>query len=391
MKIMFFCWAHEIEVELLYVAKYLAHLPQQFVVAPLVRFEDKQRYTEALQALAESGAYIEVAPIYLKSPNISFFNLLNPNVAVRDFLSISKVIRHTKPDAIVCFYVLHAYPLALLKKFHTFSLSVVAMGTDVNLENSYLQKKARQFIYRNCDLIFARSWKLKEIIEKEHDCNVIVSPSSTDTFFFKPLDSKAELRDKWGIGLDEHVILAVCRLDKNKAVDVLLKAVNTLPDGAVKVLIAGDGDERNALEELASTLGLQEKVTFLGVRNRLELLELYNLSDVFTLSSYAEGLPRVLIEAMACKCIPVATDVGSVSALVISGYNGFTAEPGNPQDLGEKISAVLYASENEVKFMQKNARKSVTEGFDSEKVWRRMVEDISCSLPTKTQVTIITQ
>jgi glycosyltransferase involved in cell wall biosynthesis len=365
------------------VAKYLAQLPQHFVVAPLVRFEDEPRYAEALRALAKSGKNIEVAPIYLKSSNMSFSNLLNPNVTIHDFLSISKVIQHTKPDAIVCFYVLHAYPLVLLKKFSEFSLCVVAMGTDVFLENSYLQKKAKRFIYRNSDLIFARSWTLKEKIEENHGSSVIVSPSSADTSFFVPLHSTASLREKWGVGLADHVILAVCRLDKNKAVDVLLKAVNTLQNDAFRVLVAGDGDERNALEELASTLGLQEKVTFLGVRNRLELLELYNLSDVFTLSSYAEGLPRVLIEAMSCKCIPVVTDAGSASALVVNGYNGFTVEPGNPQALGEKIRAVLSASETEVKLMQENARKSVTEEFDSEKVWRRMVEDISWLLSNK--------
>ena len=300
MKIMFFCWAHEIEIELRYATKYLSQIQQQFVFAPLIRLEDKPKYEEIILKLSESDGNITIAPVYLKSPDSKFSNLLNPNIFIRDFLSISKVIKRSKPDVIVCFYISHAYPLALLKRRFKFSLCTVAMGSDVNLENSRIQKMARKFIYRNCDLIFARSWKLKEKIEEEHDCNVIVNPSSTDTSFFKPLDSKAELREKWNINSNEHVILTVCRLDKNKAVDVLLKAISTLKNNNVRVLVAGDGVERKALEELSSTLGLQKKVTFLGSKNRSELLELYNLSDVFTLSSYAEGLPRVVLDVVVC-------------------------------------------------------------------------------------------
>ena len=73
------------------------------------------------------------------------------------------------------------------------------MGSDVNLDNSILQKFAKQLVYRNSTLIFARSWKLRDKIREVHDHNVIVNPSSTDTSFFKPLNQKAELRAKWRI------------------------------------------------------------------------------------------------------------------------------------------------------------------------------------------------
>ncbi len=380
MKIMFFCWAQEMQTEMVYVAKYLSQLQQHFIVTPLIKLKDKTNFDETISKLSESSKNITVAPVYLKSPNSKFSNLLNPNILMRDFLSILKVIKRSKPDVIVCFYVSHAYPLALLKSLSKFSLCIVAMGSDVNLENGFLQKIAKEFVYRNSDLVFARSWKLKEKIEEAHKCSVTVNPSSTDTAFFRPLDSKVKLREKWNIDLNAQVVLTVCRLDKNKGVDVLLKSIATLKNDKVKVLIVGDGVERNALDDLSATLGLQEKVTFMGLRNRVELLELYNLSDVFALTSYSEGLPRVLIEAMACGCIPVATDVGSVSALVTNGCNGFTTVPGNHRELSEKIKKVLSMPEEKLKLMQTKARQSVIEDFDSQKMWKLMVETINVSI-----------
>jgi len=373
---MLFCWAQEIPNEILHVAKYFSEFDNQFIVTPLIRQKDKATYAEALSELSEGSGNIIVDPVYLKSPNSNFSNLLNPNTLLGDFLSIRKVIKRSKPDVIVCFYILHAYPLALLKMLSNFSLCTVAMGSDVNLDNSYLQKVAKKFVYRNSDLIIARSWKLKDILEKECNCGVIVNPSSTDTAFFKPLNSKAKLREKWGIKVESKVILTVCRLDKNKGVDVLLKSVGTWKNENVKVLVVGDGVERKALEELSSTLGLNEKVIFLGQRGKLELLELYNLSDIFVLASYAEGLPRVLLEAMACGCVPVVTDVGSVSSVVVSGDNGFTVEPGNHLQLAEKERKVLAMPEDKLRLMQTRARQSVIANFDSKKSWQSMIESI---------------
>lgn len=362
--------------ELLHVSKYLSQFGHQFVLAPIIRFKDKTYYAKVISKLSESNQNTTVVPVYLKSANSNFSNLLNPNTAARDFLSIKKVIKSSKPDVVVCFYISHAYPLALLKKFFNFSLCTVAMGSDINLENSFLQKTVRKFIYRNCDLIFARSWRLKAKIEKEYPCNVVVSPSSTDTSFFKPLTPKSKLREKWDIKPDDYVVLTVCRLDRYKGVDVLLGAIEKLQNNRLRVLVVGDGEERKALKQFSTELGISNNVVFLGSRNREDLLELYNLSDIFVLASYSEGLPRVILEAMACGCLPIATNVGSISAVIVNGYNGFTTETGDPSGLSEKVRNVLSLPEEKLKLMQIRARQSV-EDFDSKKVYKAMVETLS--------------
>ena len=76
---------------------------------------------------------------------------------------------------------------------------------------------------------------------------------------------------------------------------LLLSALGMLNNDCVKLLVAGDGPEKKTLVDLSSSLGLENKVVFVGLKRKFELLELYNLADVFVLASYSEGLPRVLI------------------------------------------------------------------------------------------------
>jgi glycosyltransferase involved in cell wall biosynthesis len=377
MKIMLFCWAEEMKIELLNWAMHLALLPQDFIITPLVRLKDKMHYKGAISQLNQTNKNINVDPIYLKSHDSRFRNLLSLNILLSDFLSIFHIIKRSKPNVIVCFYVLHAYPLVVLKKIFRFSLCVVAMGSDVNLENDLLHKLVKKFIYRNCELVFACSWKLKERIERECDCNVIVVPSSADTSFFKPLNSKTTLRRKWSIKPRSRVIITVCRLDKNKGVDDLIKSLWMLNSDDVNLLIVGEGVEQKKLKELSFALGVQRNVTFLGFREREELLELYNLTDLFALASYSEGLPRALIEAMACGCIPIATNVGDVATVVVDDFNGFIVNPGDYEKFSERIKETLALSEEKIKLMQSRARSAVTADFDSRKLIKRMVHNIN--------------
>lgn len=388
MKIMLFCWAQEMKITILDWAIYLAQLPQDFIITPLVRLRDKMNYEGAIFQLSQTNQNISVEPIYLKSHDSRFRNLLNPNILLRDFSQILRVIKRSRPDVIVCFYVLHAYPLVVLKKILKFSLCVVAMGSDVNLENSLLQKLVKKFIYHNCELIFACSWKLKEKVEKEYGCNVVVIPSAADTSFFRPLNARTRLRLKWGIKLKSRVILTVCRLDKNKGVDVLIKSLRTLNSPDVNLLIVGEGIERKALKELSSALEVQRNVRFLGFRDREELLELYNLADLFVLASYSEGLPRVLIEAMACGCIPIATNVGDVAAVIVDRFNGFIVNPGDHEKLAEKIKETISLSEEKIKSIQSRARAAVVDDFDSRKLIKTMIERVDALYLCRNQCTL---
>jgi glycosyltransferase involved in cell wall biosynthesis len=373
---MLFCWAEEMRIELLPWAVYLSAFPHDFVIAPLIRLGDKANYKEPMFQLSRSSKNVSVNPIYLKSPDSRFRNLINPNVMLSDLLSIFNVIKRSRPDIIVCFYVTHAYPLVLLKRIFKFSLCVYAMGSDVNIENDVLHRFMKEFIYNNCELIFAVSSRIKRKIEEESNHEAIVIPSSADSSFFRPLYSKMMLRRKWGVRTNSRIILTVCRLDKNKGVDVLIRSLKTSGCSDVGLWIRGDGPERGSLEKLATLLDIKEKPRFLGFMDRSRMLELYNLADLFVLASYAEGLPRVLIEAMACGCIPIVTNVGDVAAVIRDGFNGFIVSPGDHETLGERIGQVLSLPLEKTKVIQSRARRTVEDEFDSRKAIKKMIDSI---------------
>jgi glycosyltransferase involved in cell wall biosynthesis len=119
----------------------------------------------------------------------------------------------------------------------------------------------------------------------------------------------------------------------------------------------------------------------LGYRSKTDLLELYNLSDVFVLASYSEGLPRVVIEAMACGCIPIATDVGSTAVIVKDGFNGFLVHTGDPLDISARIKQIQTSDREEIARMQQRACDTIRSNFDISTTARKMIEDI-CALET---------
>jgi glycosyltransferase involved in cell wall biosynthesis len=108
---------------------------------------------------------------------------------------------------------------------------------------------------------------------------------------------------------------------------------------AARLLIAGDGEERDAIEQLIDSLGLRSRITLLGTRR--DVPRLLAAGDLFLLSSISEGIPLTLIEAMAAGLPCVSTDVGGVSEVVVHGQTGLLARAGDSADLAAKLHLLL--------------------------------------------------
>jgi glycosyltransferase involved in cell wall biosynthesis len=104
-------------------------------------------------------------------------------------------------------------------------------------------------------------------------------------------------------------------------------------------LLAGEGAERPRLEARARSLGVADRVHFLGHRD--DVPELLAACDLFVLPSLYEGLPLSVLEAMAASRPVVATDVGGTGEAVVQGETGLLVRPGAPAELGEAIRALL--------------------------------------------------
>ncbi|TPG50552.1 TIGR03088 family PEP-CTERM/XrtA system glycosyltransferase [Rhodanobacter glycinis] len=142
---------------------------------------------------------------------------------------------------------------------------------------------------------------------------------------------------------DTVVVGNIARLDKVKDQAGLLSAFKFLREKTghanCRLIIAGEGPQREALERQIVQLGLVETVRLLG--NRDDVAELLAECDVFALSSIAEGMPVTLLEAMAARLPVVATDVGGVALVVEAGVTGTLVLAGDPHAMAEALRAYV--------------------------------------------------
>ena len=169
---------------------------------------------------------------------------------------------------------------------------------------------------------------------------VAVIPNGVDIpALSAPADARWRVRVELGLRPTEFVWLAIGRLLPQKDYPSLLQAFHPLVDGAVRLLVAGRGPLLDELQRQARQLGIAAQVTFLGVRD--DIAELLAASDGFVLSSAWEGMPNVVMEALAAGRPVVATRVGGVSELVEAGKSGFLVPPGDPAALSQAMRQLM--------------------------------------------------
>ena len=134
-------------------------------------------------------------------------------------------------------------------------------------------------------------------------------------------------------------LLFVGRLAAVKGLPILLDALRDL-SGDWKLTVIGDGPDRAALEAQAQGLN----VDFLGYRSQSEVAEALSNTDVFVLPSFAEGVPVVLMEAMASAVPVVATRIAGIPELVDHATSGLLVPPGDPQELRAALDHMLADS-----------------------------------------------
>jgi glycosyltransferase involved in cell wall biosynthesis len=169
---------------------------------------------------------------------------------------------------------------------------------------------------------------------REDRCVLIENAIDTSTFHRR----QSTQESKRALGLSERFLIgAVGRLSAEKGFDVLIRAVDALVREGVDVSLAiiGDGDERGALEELIRSLSLADRIFLL--RFRSDLNTIYEAMDVFALSSRREGLPNVVLEAMAMDVPVVATRIAGLPNLIAHEENGLLVEPDDVVDLAANI------------------------------------------------------
>ncbi|WP_090673105.1 glycosyltransferase [Aureimonas jatrophae] len=156
-----------------------------------------------------------------------------------------------------------------------------------------------------------------------------------------PLRERAAVRHDLGLPSDATALLVVARMTEQKGHGVLLDALAGLrerhPD--LVCLLAGDGPLRATLQDRAGAIGLGRTVRFLGERD--DVADLMAAADCLVLPSLFEGLPLVVLEAMAAGLPVVATRIGGTSEAVEDNGTGWLAEPGDAASLRETLALAL--------------------------------------------------
>ncbi|MGH7171129.1 MAG: glycosyltransferase family 4 protein [Gemmataceae bacterium] len=184
----------------------------------------------------------------------------------------------------------------------------------------------------------------------------VLIDNAIDTVEFSRRLPVAEAKQRLGISPGRFVIGAVGRLSEEKGFDILIRSVAGLLKQGLEadLLIIGDGEQQPQLQALIAELGVGDHVRLLGFR--ADTIELYQAMDVFALSSYREGLPNVLLEAMALEVPVIATRIAGIPQLIRDGENGLLVEPGQSESLAHAISRLCDDSALRTRLSQAGRR-----------------------------------
>jgi len=139
-------------------------------------------------------------------------------------------------------------------------------------------------------------------------------------------------------------VITVARLVTWKDIDRIIKVVSSISD--VRLIIVGDGTERTSLENLVTDLGIAERVIFTEQVSKQSVLQYLKASDIFVLNSTYEGLPHIVLKAMAVGVPMIATDVGGTDEVVKHEVNGLLIPSMDDKALRNAICRLLQNSKD---------------------------------------------
>ncbi|HUS65773.1 MAG TPA: glycosyltransferase [Kofleriaceae bacterium] len=261
------------------------------------------------------------------------------------FAPLLAEVRRFRPDVLLSAW---AYPdgtaAAALGALLRLPTVVRIMGSDINTIARLPGRRGQiTWAMRQVDRVIAVSRALAREVEAlgTRADRVSVIPTGVDQTIFHPHD-RAEARREVGAAGDEQVVVVPGRLSPEKGVHHFVDAMARLGDGArVRALIVGDGQDAAALAEQAKRLGLGERITFAGFQPERRMPIYYTAADLVCLPSLEEGWPDVLMEAFACGCPVVASDVGGVPEIIDLTGGGMLARPGDPDGLARVLREAL--------------------------------------------------
>lgn len=226
----------------------------------------------------------------------------------------------------------------VLKQMRPITLSLTVHGPDefYDVPGQRLTEKIEAADFLVCISHFARSQLMKLSPASAWD-KFDICPLGVDVAQYNPAEPDHSARPS-----RPFTVLCVGRLTPAKGQHLLLQACAQLRDWGheLRLVLVGTGPDEPSLRALTQALGLQDQVTFTGAQNQDQVRAWYRVCDVFALPSFAEGVPVVLMEAMASALPCVTTRITGIPELIRDGIDGLLVTPADVQELADSLASL---------------------------------------------------
>ncbi len=282
-------------------------------------------------------------------PSISL-KLIHPDVYLSLFSDriIRRVIKNFHPDIV---HIQDHYPMCRTASLAAKKFKVKRVGTNHFMPENlapYIPVVSKitpvynwvlwtwmKEVYNQLDLVASPSQTAANILRRQH-LKPSVTPIScgvdVNLFHLDPNVDRPAMCARYGLDPKQKLFFFVGRVDKEKRLDVILRALHRINREDIQFVITGNGAAIDGLKTLASELNLGPKVHFTGFIPNADLPAILNSIDIFTMPSEAELLSIATLEAMACARPVLAADAVALPELVSNGQNGYLFRPGDEAD-----------------------------------------------------------
>lgn len=365
--------------------------------------------TELGLSLAEHGheihfiTYKQPVRLELLSKNIHFHEVSVPEYPLFHFqpyeLALSsKLVDMVKLHKIEVLHVHYAIPHAyagymakkMLEEENIFIPMVTTLhGTDITLVGSHpVYKPAVTFSINHSDIVTSVSASLKEDTLRLFDIRkeIHVVPNFID--IPKKINPFTDCQRDLMASPNERIITHVSNLRKVKRVTDVIEIFDRIQQKIpAKLIMVGDGPERETCENLCYEKGIEDKVLFVGNSNEVDKILCF--TDLFILPSEKESFGLAALEAMACGVPVISTNAGGLPEVNIQGVSGYLSDVGNVEEMATNALKILKDDDSLAKF-KKNAIESAMV-YDTKKVvplYEKLYREAIAIVKTKCDQTV---
>jgi len=233
----------------------------------------------------------------------------------------------------------------LAKKFGKKSI-VGLRGSDVNtyLSRPVLKRFMRRTLNQADRLVTVSAALKTELLRRGYsESKISVIYNGVDETIFHPLD-QTESRRKLHLPSEFKYLLFVGALSRRKGIDLLLSAYRKINRPDLKLIFIGQGNDKYLIDEFKKEYALSDRILLPGTIPHIQLPIWYAAVDVIVLPSLAEGVPNVILEAVAMGRPVAASAVGGIPEIIVEGKNGYLCQPGDLESLIRALEKALPCS-----------------------------------------------